>query len=83
VLGRECAVRRIGLDAVDVLSASLECGVRERTDVRPDVDDDVARLEAVRQPVLVELDDAVVDQPVERAGPEPPRSTAGYVALRC
>jgi hypothetical protein len=64
-----------------VLGAPLHDGVRERPDVRPDVDDDVAGLEAVRQPVLIELDDAVVDQLVERAGPEPPRSTSAYVAL--
>jgi hypothetical protein len=59
----------------------LHDGVRERADVRANVDDDVAGREAVRQPVLVEDRDAVVDQPVERAGPEPPGSISGYVAL--
>jgi hypothetical protein len=40
--------------------------------VCPDVDDDVVGLEAFRQPILVERDDAVEDLPIERAGSEAP-----------
>jgi hypothetical protein len=72
VLGRDRAVRTVRLDAPDVLAASLDDGVRERAYVRADVDDDVVGLEPFRQPVLVERDDAVEDDPIERAGSEAP-----------
>jgi hypothetical protein len=57
-----------GLDSFKTpLAASRHDRVRKRSDVRAHVDDDVGRIEAGGQPVLVEDDHAVEDHPIERA----------------
>jgi hypothetical protein len=81
VLGGGRAVRAVRLDAPDVLAASQGDGVRKRAYVCPDVDDDVGGLETFRQYVLIERDDAVEDQPIERAGSEAPPSVTDQLDL--
>ena len=72
VPGGQRAVRTVRFDAPDVLAASQDDRVRERSYVCPDVDNDVVRLETFRQPVLVVRDHAGEDQLIERAGSEAP-----------
>src|SRR4029077_9447297 len=71
VIRRDLEIRPIGLDAEDRSATSRQHGLRERADMRPDVDDDVVGREAVRQPILVEYDHPVENRLIQRAVAKP------------